>query len=148
MSMSTTTSIATRFWLGMALPTLGLAAFTVLLALIGGKGKEFAPILLLLMALVTLPLTMLANGWTLFVDWRRGRLVAGAFVLPAIVAVLMAIFLQGPHYDRGLPAAILAPCLTLLETASKHPVVAFVAWVLSVAALILLARRMHRTRSR
>jgi len=137
-----------RFWLGMALPTLCLAVFTALLAVLGGQGKEFAPILLLLMALVTLPLTMLANGWTLFVDWRRGRLVAGAFVLPVIVAVLMAIFLQGPHYDRGLPAAILAPCLTLLETASKHPVVAFAAWVLSIAALILLARRMHRTRSR
>ncbi|MGE0579718.1 MAG: hypothetical protein AB7I59_23295 [Geminicoccaceae bacterium] len=146
--MGTTTTVATRFWLGMALPTFGLAVFTVLLALIGGKGKEFAPILLLLMALVTLPLTMLANGWTLFVGWRRGRLVAGAFVLPAIVAVIMALFLQGPHYDRGLPAAILAPCLTLLETASKHPVVAFTAWVLSIAALMLLARRTHRTRSR
>ena len=146
--MSTTTSIAARFWLGMALPTLCLAVFTVLLALIGGKGKEFAPILLLLMSLVTLPLTMLANGWTLFVGWRRSRLVAGAFVLPAVVAVVMALFLQGPHYDRGLPAAILAPFLTLLQAASKHPVVAFTAWMLSVAALILLARRVHRVRSR
>jgi hypothetical protein len=145
--MSTTTSIAARFWLGMALPTFGLAVFTVLLALIGGKGKEFAPILLLLMALVTLPLTMLANGWALFVGWRRSRLIAGAFVLPTIVAVVMAIFLQGPQYDRGLPATILAPCLTLLEAASKHPIVAFAAWVLSVAALILLARRVHRARS-
>lgn len=145
--MSTNTSIAARFWLGMALPTLGLAVFTVLLALIGGKGKEFAPILLLLMALVALPLTMLANGWTLFVGWRRSRLVAGAFVLPAIVAVVMAMFLQGPHYDRGLPAAILAPCLTMLEAASKHPVIAFAAWVLSIAALFLLARRVHRARS-
>lgn len=148
MTMSTNTSIATRFWLGMALPTFCLAVFTVLLALIGGRGKEFAPILLLLMALAVLPLTMLANGWTLFATWRRSRLVAGAFVLPAIVAVIMAMFLQGPHYDRGLPAAILAPCLTLLERASKHPVVAFTAWVLSVAALILLARRMQRTGSR
>lgn len=69
-------------------------------------------------------------------------------MLPAIVAVFMAMFLQGPHYDRGLPAAILAPCLTLLEAASKHPVVAFTAWVLSIAALILLARRVHRARSR
>lgn len=146
--MSTSTSIATRFWLGMALPTFCLAVFTVLLALIGGKGKEFAPILLLLMALITLPLTMLANGWTLFVGWGRGRLVAGALVLPAIVAVVMAMFLQGPYYDRGLPAAILAPCLTLLEIASKHPVVAFAAWAVSVVALILLARRVHRTRSR
>lgn len=145
--MSTNTSIAARFWLGMALPTIGLAVFTVLLALIGGKGKEFAPILLLLMALVALPLTMLANGWTLFVGWRRSRLVAGAFVLPAIVAVVMAMFLQGPHYDRGLPAAILAPCLTMLEAASKHPVIAFAAWVLSIAALFLLARRVHRARS-
>jgi hypothetical protein len=146
--MSTTTSIAARFWLGMALPTFGLAVFTVLLALIGGKGKEFAPILLLLMALVTLPVTMLANGWTLFVGWRRSRLIAGAFVLPAIVAVFMTMFLQGPHYDRGLPAAILAPCLTLLEAASKHPIVAFAAWALSIAALILLARRVHRARAR
>jgi hypothetical protein len=146
--MSTNTSIAARFWLGMVLPTFCLAVFTALLALIGGKGKEFAPILLLLMALVTLPLAMLANGWTLFVDWRRSRLVAGAFVLPAVVAVIMAMFLQGPHYDRGLPAAILEPCLTLLEFVSKHPVAAFAAWLLSVAALILLARRMHRTGSR
>ena len=145
--MSTHTSIAARFWLGMVLPTLGLAVFTVLLALVGGKGKEFAPILLLLMALVALPLAMLANGWTLFVGWRRSRLVAGACVLPVIVAVVMAMFLQGPHYDRGLPAAILAPCLTLLEAASKHPVVAFAAWVLAIAALILLAQRMHRARS-
>jgi hypothetical protein len=146
--MNTNTSIAARFWLGMALPTFCLAVFTVLLALIGGKGKELAPILLLLMALVALPLSMLANGWTLFVGWRRSRLVAGAFVLPAIVGVVMAMFLQGPHYDRGLPAAILAPCLTLLEAASKHPAAAFAVWLLSVAALILLARRMHRTRSR
>jgi hypothetical protein len=146
--MNTDTSIAARFWLGMALPTFCLALFTALLALIGGKGKEFAPILLLLVALVTLPLTMLANGWTLFVDWRRSRLLAGAFVLPVIVAVIMALFLQGPHYDRGLPAAILAPCLTLLEVASKHPVVAFAAWVLSIAVLILQARRMHRARPR
>jgi hypothetical protein len=146
--MTTNTSIAARFWLGMALPTCCLAVFTVLLALVGGKGKEFAPILLLLMALVALPLAMLANGWTLFVDWRRSRLVAGAFVLPATVAVIMAMFLQGPHYDRGLPAVILAPCLTLLEAASKHPVAAFAAWLLSVAALILLARRVHSARSR
>ena len=146
--MSTTTSITASFWLGMALPTACLAVFTLLLALIGGKGKEFAPLLLLLMSFVTLPATLLANGWTLFVAWRRGWLVAGAFVLPAIVAVAMAIFLQGPHYDRGLPAAILAPCLTLLEIVSKHPIAAFAAWVLSVAALILLARRMHRVRSR
>lgn len=146
--MSTSTSITARFWLGMALPTFGLAVFTVLLALIGGKGKEFAPVLLLLMSLVFLPMTMLANGWTLFVGWRRSRLVAGAFVLPAMVAVVMALFLQGPHYDRGLPAAILAPCLTLLELASKHPVASFAAWILSIAALILLARRMHRVRSR
>lgn len=146
--MSTTTSIATRFWLGMALPTFCLAVLTVLLALIGGKGKEFAPILLLLMALITLPLTMLANGWTLFVGWRRSRLVAAAFVLPAIVAVVMALFLEGPHYDRGLPAAILAPYLTLLEIASKHPVVAFTAWILVITALIVLARRVHRARSR
>lgn len=146
--MSTSTSIAARFWLGMALPTCGLAVFTVLLALIGGQGKEFAPVLLLLMALITLPLTMLANGWTLFVGWRRSRLVVAALVLPAIVAVAMALFLQGPHYDRGLPAAILAPCLTLLELASRHPVVAFAAWALAVIALILLARRMHRVRSR
>lgn len=144
--MSTTTSIAARFWLGMALPTFGLAVFTVLLALIGGKDKEFAPILVLLMSLVTLPLTMLANGWALFVGWRRIRLVAGAFVLPAIVAVVMAMFLQGPHYDRGLPAAILAPCLTLLEVASRRPVVAFTVWALSVAALVLLARRIQRVR--
>ena len=145
--MGTTTSIAARFWLGMALPTFCLAVFTVLLALIGGRGKEFAPILLLLMALVALPLTMLANGWTLFVGWRRSRLVAGACVLPAIVAVAMAMFLHGPHYDRGLPAVILAPCLTALEVASKHPVVAFAAWVLCIAALVLLARRVHRARS-
>lgn len=146
--MSTTTSIAARFWLGMTLPTFSLAVFTVLLALVGGKGKEFAPVLLLLMSLVFLPMTMLANGWTLFVGWRRGRLVAGAFVLPAIVAIVMALFLQGPHYDRGLPAAILAPCLTLLEAASKHPVVAFAAWALTIAVLILMARRTHRVRSR
>ena len=146
--MSTPISIAARFWLGMALPTICLAAFTVLLALIGGEGKEFAPILLLLIAIVALPLAMLANGWALFVGWRRGRLVAVAFVLPAIVAGAMAMFLQGPHYDRGLPAAILAPCLTLLEFVSKHPVAAFTAWALSVGALILLARRMQRVRSR
>lgn len=131
----------------MALPTLSLAVFIVLLALIGGKGKEFAPILLLLMALVALPLTMLANGWTLFVSWRRSRLVTGAFVLPTVVAVVMAMFLQGPHYDRGLPATILAPFLTALEVASKHPVVAFAAWVLSIAALSLLAHRVRRARS-
>lgn len=92
--MSTSASITARFWLGMALPTFGLAVFTVRLAPIGGKGKEFAP------------------------------------------------------NDRGLPAAALAPCLTLLERASKHPVASFTAWILSIAALILLARRMHRVRSR
>jgi hypothetical protein len=82
------------------------------------------------------------------VGWRRSRLVAAAFVLPAIVAVVMALFLEGPHYDRGLPAAILAPYLTLLEIASKHPVVAFTAWILVITALIVLARRVHRARSR
>jgi hypothetical protein len=145
--MNAPTSIAARFWLGMVLPTFCLAVFTVLLALIGGKGKEFAPVLLLLLSLVFLPITLLANGWTLFVRWPRGRLIAGAFVLPAMVAVVMAMFLQGPHYDRGLPATILAPCLTLLEAASKHPVVALTAWVASVTALILLAGRMQRARS-
>ena len=127
----------------MALPTACLAIFILLLVTLGGKGKEFAPFLLLLISIVAVPATMLANGWVLFMAWRRGSLVAGAFVLPTIVAIAMALFLQAPHHDRGLPAAILAPCLALLEAVSKHPVIAFAAWALSLVALILLARRKH-----
>jgi len=139
--MSTTNSIAMRFWLGMVLPTACLVVVTILLATIAGKGREFAPIVLLLVSLVIVPATMLANGWLLFVAWRRGPFVAAAFVLPTLVAIGMAAFLQSPHYDRGIAAAVLDPFLTVLQAASKHPVIALMVWVLAIAALILLARR-------
>jgi hypothetical protein len=134
-------TIAARFWLGMVLPVFCLALVLVVLVTVGGKGKEFAPVVILILSFTTLPATMLANAWVLFATWRPGFLVAGAFVLPGLVAAPMAVFILGTDAQRDAAAYLLAPFFVLTEIAGRHPAAAFAIWSAAIVGLILLAAR-------
>lgn len=135
-----TVSVATRFWLGVALPTVLLAAWILLVVLTGG-GREWAPVVALIGAFVALPLSMLLNCWVLFVDWRgHARLAFAGLIIPAVVAAAIAAFVHGSGDVHRAGGMLLVPALALGRIAGHHPLVAFVAWGLALGALIIAAR--------
>jgi hypothetical protein len=139
--MSSEVALSARFWLGMALPTIVLALVTAFLVLVAGQGREAAPLVVLAVSVVALPAAMLANGWVLFAPWRPAALIVGGFAVPVLIAVAMALYIQGSAGERQLGATMLAPFFAILAVAAKHPVGLLVAWGLALAGVILAARR-------
>lgn len=137
----TATSLSTRFWLGMALPTTMLAVFTLLIALIGGQGRGLAGAVVVILAFAFVPAAMLINGWTLFCAWRPGKLTAAAFVVPIYLIVAVALYVQGAGKEHTVGASLLAPFVGIAYVAGKAPLAATAAWVIAMAALVFFARR-------
>ncbi|MCC7486943.1 MAG: hypothetical protein IT529_18385 [Burkholderiales bacterium] len=141
--MNRRSGIAARFWLGMFLPALLLAVMTIFIALVGGKGRGFAGIFVLIAAFVAVPGTMLANGWLLFVNWPPVRLVLAGIALPLVIAAVMAIWVRSPDGPARQGDAMMAPIVLLLKGAGAYPLASFLLWALAIAGLILAARRRY-----
>jgi hypothetical protein len=138
-------SVATRFWLGVALPAALLAAWILLVVLAGG-GREWAPVVALIGAFVALPLAILLNCWVLFVDWRgHARLALAGLILPAIVGAGIAAFVHGSGDVHRAGAMVLVPFLVAGKVAGHYPLVAFLAWGVALSSVILAARARART---
>lgn len=136
--------VATRFWLGVALPAALLAAW-ILLVVLTGQGREWAPVAALLGAFVALPLVLLAGCWVLFVHWRsHARLAFAGLILPAIVGGGIAAFVHGAGAVQRAGALLLAPFLALGGVAGHFPLASFVAWGLALGLVIFAARRRGR----
>jgi hypothetical protein len=134
-------SIAARFWLGAALPTLALVLFILFLVFATG-GKETGPVVVLIVSIVAVPATMLANCWVLFVNWnRRVLLFAGGLAVPSYVGCAMAIFLHGPANDANVGLRMIAPLFMIPNPVKTRDVLAMSAiWLLGIIALVVLAR--------
>jgi hypothetical protein len=86
---------ATRFWLGVALPTLVLSFVILFLVFVTGQGKGAAPAGVLVLSLFILPATMLVNCWVMFVKWQdRGLLLAAGLEVPLCVGFALAILIH------------------------------------------------------
>jgi ABC-type phosphate transport system permease subunit len=91
-------SVAARFWLGVALPTLVLLLFILFLVFVTGQGKGAAPAGVFVLSVFILPVTMLANSWVLFVNWHgRGLLFAAGLALPLFVGCVLTYMIHGSH---------------------------------------------------
>jgi hypothetical protein len=133
-------TVATRFWLGVALPAVLLAAW-ILLVVLTGHGREWAPAVALFGAFVALPLVLLGGCWVLFVRWRSpARLAFAGLVLPAIVGGAVAAFVHGAGAVHRAGAMLLAPFLALGGIAGHYPLASFVAWGLALGLVIVAAR--------
>lgn len=135
-----TISVAARFGLGVALPAALLAAWILLVVLTGG-GREWAPVIALVGAFVALPLAILLDCWVLFVDWRgRARLALAGLILPAIVGAGIAAFVHGSGDVHRAGAIVLGPFLVAGKAAGHYPLVAFLIWGIALSGTILAAR--------
>ena len=93
--MKPRTSVAARFWLGVALPTLIFVFFILFLVFATRLGQGFGPAGVLVLSVFALPVMVLVNCWVLFVNWRsRGLLFAAGLTLPICVGFTMAIVIQ------------------------------------------------------
>ena len=137
-------SVASRFWLGVALPAALLAAW-ILLVVLTGHGREWAPVVALVGAFVALPLVLLAGCWVLFVSWRsHARLALAGLILPALIGGGIAAFVHGGGAVHRAGAMLLAPFLALGGIAGHFPLASFVAWGLALGLAIVAARRRGR----
>jgi hypothetical protein len=145
MSPSPAVSLRARFGFGVVLPHVALIVFLLVLILVGGKGKEFAPVLALILAFVAVPMTVLINCWVLFVDWKG---VASSFlaglIVPALTGLAFALFMMPLGSDRDAGTVLLAPFALVTQAAGRYPLAAACAWVLALAALLLAARARTR----
>lgn len=137
-------SVATRFWLGVALPAVLLAAW-ILLVVLTGHGREWAPVVALFGGFVALPLVLLGGCWVLFVRWRSpARLALAGLILPALVGGAVAAFVHGSGAVHRTAAMLLAPFLALGGIAGHYPLASFVAWGLALGVVIFVAHRRGR----
>jgi hypothetical protein len=135
--------VAGRFWWGVALPTLGLALFIVLIVATG-RGKEWAPMVAFFASFVAVPATMLINCWVLFVNWKnRGSFYLGASAIPAVVGIGMSLSVHGTGASQTFGAAVLAPILVVFGAAARFPRSAFALWIVAMIALYLGARALE-----
>lgn len=141
MTQPTGVSLSTRFWLGMALPTVVLVFSTLLIALVGGQGRGFAGAAALILAFAFVPAALLMNGWALFSTLRPGRLVAAAFILPAYLIVAVALLVTGTGTEQDAGMLLLYPFMGVAYVATVAPLATAAAWVIAMAALVILARR-------
>ena len=141
LAMRPRTSVSARFWLGVALPTLALVLFILFLVFATG-GEETGPVVVLIVSIVAVPATMLANCWVLFVNWnRRVLLFAGGLAGPLYVGCGMAIFLHGPKNDANVGLKMIAPLFMIPNPVKTRGVLAmFAILLIGIIALILLAR--------
>ena len=94
--MKPRTSVATRFWLGVALPTLVLSLFILFLVFVTGHGKGVAPAGVLVLSVFIVPVTMLVNCWVFFVNWQgRGLLFSAGLAVPLCVGCALALLIHG-----------------------------------------------------
>jgi len=141
-------SIAARFGWGIALPAALLSAFILVLVLATGQGREWAPAVALFFGIAAIPGTMLANAALLFVGWPRRDLLLAGLVLPAYVAVALAIFVHGRRGDENAGAGMLAPYVGLIEAAHERGINLWVPWAAAMAALVAAAILCERRRGR
>jgi hypothetical protein len=135
-----TISVAARFGLGVALPAALLAAWILLVVLTGG-GREWAPVIAMVGAFVALPLALLLDCWVLFVDWRsHARLAFAGLILPALVGAGIAAFVHGSGAVHRAGAIVVVPFLAAGKAAGHAPLVAFVIWGVALSGVILAAR--------
>jgi hypothetical protein len=125
----------------VALPTLVLVLFILFLVFATGRGRESAPVVVLLLSFLALPATMLANCWVLFVHWHsRALLFAAGLTVPFYVGSGMAIYVHGRQYGDNFGMIMLTPFFVVGDTVARHPLAWSSLWALGMIACILLAR--------
>lgn len=93
--MKPRTSLAAKFWLGVALPMLIFVLFILFIVFVIRLGEGFAPVVVLLLSAYAFPVIMLVNCWVFFIDWRtRSHLFAAGLAVPLCVGAFMAIFIH------------------------------------------------------
>lgn len=126
-----------KFWLGLILPGAVLVAVVAFL-LVTGSGKREAPAIVFFASLVAVPALVLANCWTLFVDWSsRVSLVLSAAVIPALFVLGALLFIHGAGRWQEAGIILLAPFLHL---PMRHIGWLAMGWVAALAGLLLAAR--------
>jgi hypothetical protein len=134
-------SVAGRFWLGVVLPHLTIAAVTLVFIVLGGGGLEWSPLLVFLLSLVAFPMGSVVGCWILFVRWKRKLLlVAAGSLVPALTAFALAWYMTSPRRDADASGAVLAPVLHALRHAGEHPLAFVGAWLAALVILNLSAR--------
>ena len=89
-------SVAGRFWLGVALPTLLLVLFLLFLVFVTGHGKGAGPASVFVLSFFAVPIMLIVNCWVLFVRWQdRGWLFAAGTALPLCVGFAAAYMIHG-----------------------------------------------------
>lgn len=137
----TAVSIATRFWLGVALPHALAVALLLMFIVIGGKGLEWSPFVAFLLALVAMPIAMLVACWVLFVRWRGTvSLATAGLVVPCGMTFLIAWTMMTAGQGSSSGGKAVEPLFRVLALAGHYPWMFAVLWLAALVALILAAR--------
>jgi hypothetical protein len=145
-------TVAVRFWQGLVASTLILAVAIWFLTVVMGAGREFAPLVAIILTFSTLPVIMLINGWVLFVTWRsRLHLFLGSLVIPSVMLMTIMLFLEGAGDLKKFGTVLLAPLFGIMELVVPYPILALTLWVLAMALIYLAAHaktsQIHMVRS-
>jgi len=138
-------SVAARLGWGLVLSTLVSAVVIWFLTVVTGSGREFAPLVALLIAFVALPVTMLVNSWVLFVRWRSRRsLFLCSLAIPSLLLSAIMLYVHGYGNVQELGALMLAPMFQMGRYVGSYPLLACCFWLLALTMLFLMARARQR----
>jgi hypothetical protein len=140
------TSMASRFWFGALIPTVVLAAMLAGV-LATGSGKREAPIVVFFASLVAVPATLLANQWTLFVQWRScGSALLAGLVIPAVLVLAAMLGIHGSGRVQAAGFLVWLPFIAVPTRTSTLQLLALI-WAVMLLAAFVAAWRLQRRRN-